>query len=164
MPHVIRIAGLLGASLAIACGARPTAGHEEGGIDTLAWLSGTWQTADQPPSGERWAREGDRLLGTGFAMRPADCAGVDACDDVEEITEQLEIVVREGSLVYVATPIAQERTEFVISEASATHFVAENPSHDFPTRIEYRLHESPRRIEAHVSNAERGFDLVLLAR
>ena len=158
----ISLATLLGS-----CGAAPAPAPEaRSRIEALSWLVGQWETDGANPTGERWSRDGGRLVGEGFTARSTDCGGEhdEVCNRLEELTEELEIVERDGTLLYVATPVSQARTEFQITEASPSHLVAESPAHDFPTRIEYRLLEGPRRIEAHVSNAERGFDLILLAR
>lgn len=120
-------------------------------IEALAWLVGDWQAQDAAPVGERWRREQDRLVGVGYTITAGEPTQ----------TETMEIREREGGLVYIASPVGQARTEFAIGEADAHHFVAVNPSHDFPQRIEYRLEE--RRIRALVSAGDRGFELLLVA-
>ena len=49
-------------------------------------------------------------------------------------------------------------TLFKITSQTDTSFVAENPTHDFPTKIIYWLEN--KQLKAHVSNKEFGIDFV----
>lgn len=153
--------------LVFGCGAsaaaRPTslAHHAE----ELRWLEGRWQTNEEGATGETWQWSEGALTGAGYIVPPVDCAapepGAEAgCVGTPMETERLEIVERDGALLYVASPVDQARTEFMITELDAQHFVAENPLHDFPTRIEYQL--VPGGLHLTVSSAERSFELSLL--
>jgi hypothetical protein len=53
--------------------------------------------------------------------------------------EFLRIVECDGGLVYVAQPGGRAPTEFVLTEASKTRAVFENPRHDSPQRIVYEI-------------------------
>jgi hypothetical protein len=53
--------------------------------------------------------------------------------------EFLRIVEKEGGLVYIAQPGGRPPTEFVLTELGGRSAAFENPSHDFPERIEYKL-------------------------
>ncbi len=149
--------GLLG------CGAAPSAGAARGSatLDDLGWLLGTWQSGDDEPAGERWVRGAHGFVGSGYVVQPTECEDEAPCRGEPIETESLELIERDGSLLYVATPRTQARTEFVITELDASHFVAENPEHDFPTRIEYR--RTPVGLHVIVSSSERSFTLDLLA-
>jgi hypothetical protein len=142
------------------CGASPpdpprTTPH----LEDVAWLLGTWQSQDDEPAGERWARGAHGFVGSGYVIPPAACAESEECTAEPVETESLELIERDGALIYIATPRTQERTEFVITELDAAHFVAENPEHDFPTRIEYR--RTTRGVHVVVSSSERSFALDL---
>lgn len=157
----MRLLALYPAFLLLACGSAHTpptpAAHP------LAWLEGTWQ--DDEGTGEHWfhAADDDVLMGQGFLVR---ALMEDEHDEnpraVEQTTETMEIIHRADAYVYVASPEGQTRTEFVITTLEANHFIAENPTHDFPTRIEYTLEGET--LTAHVSSSERQFSLVLVRR
>lgn len=144
------------------CGASPPGeARAVADLDDVAWLLGTWESQDAEPVGERWVRGAHGLVGSGYVIPPVECTGEGACAAEPVETESLELIERDGALVYVATPRTQERTEFVITELDAAHFVAENPEHDFPTRIEYR--RGPLGLQVVVSSSERSFTLELVA-
>ncbi len=56
--------------------------------------------------------------------------------------EFLRIINRDSDLRYLAQPGGRAPTEFIASEISAESVVFENPSHDWPKRIEYRRTDS----------------------
>jgi hypothetical protein len=53
--------------------------------------------------------------------------------------EFLRIEEREGRLFYVALPSGQKETAFGAIEIADSTVLFENPEHDFPRRIRYRL-------------------------
>jgi hypothetical protein len=122
----------------------------------LAWLTnGPWQTeadAEGCFSVETWRRVDDtHLAGQSIAMCSAD-------DAVARVEEEIVLEQRADGIFYVASPVGQERTEFELTEGDASHFVVENPAHDFPTRIAYRRIDETH-AEATVSGPERSFTL-----
>jgi hypothetical protein len=145
-------------------------------LDDVAWLAGTWLADGAERGGERWSVDAGRLVGLGFTYERSDCERVahgsggmggsscSPCPLEPAITEVLEIVEREGVLVYVATPRGQVRTDFVITEVGPTHLVAENPAHDFPTRIEYRLDPAAGALHVVASSPSRRLELHLRGR
>lgn len=149
-----------------ACGASPP--HDEAraprDVDDVAWVLGSWESQDEEPVGERWVRGAHGFVGSGYVIPPGECEGEGeegACRAEPVETESLELIERDGVLIYVATPRTQARTEFVITELDAAHFVAENLEHDFPTRIAYR--RTPFGLHVVVSSSERSFTLDLFA-
>jgi hypothetical protein len=140
------------------CGAShpPVASPRSAQLVDLAWLTlGPWQTeadADGCFSIETWQRVDDtHLTGQSIAVCAAD-------DSVAHVTEEIVFEERSTGIFYVASPVGQERTEFQLTESDASHFVVENPAHDFPTRIAYRLIDETH-VEAVVSGPERSFTL-----
>ncbi len=124
-------------------------------IDDVAWLVGRWETAPDEHGctyREEWQRQSDMLL-SGH--------GRETCEpplaEREPFDEDLRVEAEAEGHVYVAWPTGQDRTGFEFTSSSATGFVAENPDHDFPTRIEYRRTESG--IDAIVSGPTRSFTL-----
>lgn len=145
------------------CGASPPdQARTTGDLEDIAWLLGTWESRDDEPAGERWVRSAHGFVGSGYVIPPGECS-----DDAAEApcaaepveTESLELIERDGGLIYIATPRSQARTEFAVTELDAAHLVAENPEHDFPSRIEYR--RTPIGLHVIVSSSERSFTLDL---
>ena len=132
--------------LALSCAARVRPTTE------LSWLEGSWWS-DDGAIGERWESDGrGGLRGLGLSRG----------EEGIEVSEELELVRRDGHWIYVATPREQARTEFVVTERTEERFVAENPEHDFPTRLEYRREGD--RVYVRVSSPTRGFELELVRR
>ncbi|MEP5614278.1 MAG: DUF6265 family protein [Cyclobacteriaceae bacterium] len=99
----------------------------------LDWLVGKWER-ENVRSGrtafEIWERQGDSLNGIGVTMQGADTVFV----------EKLNIISKEGQLYYIANVSANASpTLFKISMYDASGFVSENPEHDFPKKIVYKL-------------------------
>jgi uncharacterized damage-inducible protein DinB len=97
----------------------------------LAWLAGCW---DDVRGGrtveEQWmAPRGGVLLGMGRTSGGARPANY----------EQMRIEEREGKLVFVARPSGQPEAAFTQVELTDSLVAFENPTHDFPQRIVYRL-------------------------
>jgi hypothetical protein len=60
----------------------------------------------------------------------------------EKTVEYEFIVLRQdanGDIFYVAKPSGQPEASFKLTRGSATEAVFENPEHDFPQRISYKL-------------------------
>jgi hypothetical protein len=100
----------------------------------LSWLEGTWVRTNVKPgrSGtERWVRRsGNELMGWGVSMKGADTSFV----------EKLKVIVKSGSIYYVSdVPENAKPVDFILTSIDDDGFVCENPSHDFPKKISYRL-------------------------
>ena len=100
----------------------------------LNWLQGEWNrvNAKQGRSGhERWTKITDtELKGWGVTMKGADTAFV----------EKLKLVVKDSHIFYVAdTPGNKEPVYFTLTSLTDNSFECENPAHDFPKKITYRL-------------------------
>lgn len=102
-------------------------------IDQLEWLVGKWQRANTRPGSqafESWQKSNEALIGIGVTLKGTDTVFV----------EKLKIVLKDGALNYVAD-VAQNGKPifFKITSMNEKGFVSENPTHDFPKKIEYRL-------------------------
>ncbi len=114
-------------------------------LNEITWMLGKWerQNIKQGQSAfENWKKESDdRFSGTGISMKGTDTTFV----------EKLSIVIKEGGLFYVAEVSHNaEPTYFKITEISENGFVCENPQHDFPKKIEYKL-ETGEKLTAIIS-------------
>jgi hypothetical protein len=67
----------------------------------------------------------------------------------------------EGKLVFIALPSGQKETTFVASAVAKDSVTFENPEHDFPQKVMYRLQPGDRlvaRIEGMRGGTLRGVD------
>jgi hypothetical protein len=99
-------------------------------LQSLAWLAGCWAGAGELQYFEQWmAPEGGLMLGMSRTIRPGK----------PPLFEYVRIVEEEGKLYYIARPSNQPEARFELTKSSSLEFVFENPAHDFPQRIIYRL-------------------------
>jgi hypothetical protein len=96
------------------------------------WLAGCWHV-DRADGGydEFWLPPtADGTIGVSREVRRGRTVAY----------EFLRIELRPGPVVaYIAAPSGQAPAEFLLAEHEPGKLVFENPKHDFPTRIEYRL-------------------------
>ena len=101
--------------------------------DALAWLAGSWRAAEAGGASaeENWTEpRGGTMLATGRQVRGGRTA----------FFEFLRIEERKGgALVYVAQPLGRPGVDFAATRIGAHEVVFENPRHDSPKRIAYRL-------------------------
>lgn len=103
-------------------------------LASFTWLIGTWENMDMEPgetAAETWSRgEAGSLLGLGCTLRGNDTVFI----------EKLKIVKKDGDWYYVADVSHNAAPVFFkMTSVNASGFVCENPEHDFPQKISYRL-------------------------
>lgn len=101
-------------------------------IENLGWLSGQWKSAgEQVQIEEHWTDvAGGTLLGVSRTVRGEKTA----------FFEYLRIEARGGQIYYIALPGGRAPgTAFRLVKLEGQEAVFENPMHDFPKRIIYRL-------------------------
>ena len=91
------------------------------------WLLGCWQS--ERGFQEVWTEKTPTsLLGEGYKL-----------DGVErKPTETMLIQLDDAQVMFTASPVGQKETEFTGVQLIEGFARFENPSHDFPQRIEYR--------------------------
>ena len=98
-------------------------------VDRLAWMAGCWE------------QRGPGRVVTEMWMPPAGGVMMGASRTVSGTTvrefEQLRIVARGDTLVYIARPSGQALTEFRSTSITEGSVRFENPTHDFPRAIAY---------------------------
>lgn len=104
-------------------------------VKSFHWLQGSWQMQTRRGTiTEKWAISNDSTLaGTSMMTR---------ADGTEIPLEKIELSHRNGHYYYIPTVKNQngeQPVEFKITSHSEKGFVAENPQHDFPKRISYKL-------------------------
>jgi len=112
-----------------AAGADPAAAPA--GIERAAWIAGCWERISASFTiEEQWmVPRGGSMLGMSRTVRG---------DSLIEF-EYLAIREEAGRLAYEAHPSGQETAAFLSSAVTDSSIVFENPGHDFPQRIGYRL-------------------------
>jgi hypothetical protein len=147
----LAVGAILGA--AMPCSAQP----REQPLAALAWLAGCWASVNgEAGSGEQWMPPaGGTMFGVGRTVKRG------ATVEHEFLQIQLN---REGTLVYIASPSGQRPTTFTATSVSESSVTFENPQHDFPQRVIYRLIDGDRlaaRIEGVQEGAPRSVDFPL---
>ena len=101
-------------------------------VEELAWLAGCWASVGaEAGSGEQWmAPAGGTLLGVNRSVKGSKTVA----HEFLQIRESTS-----GDLEYVANPSGQSEAIFSTVRLSENEVVFENPEHDFPQRIIYRL-------------------------
>jgi hypothetical protein len=123
-------------------------------IADLAWLSGCWASADQAAgSGEQWmSPAGGTMLGVSRTIS----------DGKTVAFEFIRIVqTDDGGLVFIASPSGQNTTGFALVSVNEKEVIFENPDHDYPQRIIYRLLTDDQllgRVEGTINGKERAID------
>jgi hypothetical protein len=124
-------------------------------LKDLSWLEGTWNRTNVKPgraAHERWVRtENNDLQGWGVSMNGSDTSFV----------EKIRIALKDNELNYVAdVPENKEPIYFKFTELTATGFVCENPTHDFPKKISYRL--DGKNLKATISGDGKSMDYLFV--
>lgn len=103
--------------------------------DSLSWLTGRWKLSNSKGiTFEEWHVANDStLMGRSYRIP-------DGGDTV--LQETIELAFRGGRWYYIPTAVGQNNDQpvsFPVIFLRGTEFIAENPDHDFPQRISYRL-------------------------
>jgi hypothetical protein len=99
-------------------------------IDKLGWMTGNWvQKSATEDVHENWlGPKGNVMVATNLTARPGKGASF----------EFLRIGVKDGKLVYFASPGGRPPVEFAVAQIGDGTVTFENPSNPYPTRIIYR--------------------------
>ncbi len=113
----------------------------------IEWLLGNWNRTNvrAPRTGaEIWKKSSEESwIGRGITMKGKDTIFV----------EKIRIAVENDRLYYIAdVPENKKPVYFEILEVGENTFTCENPQHDFPKKIYYRLEGT--KLYAKVSGAE----------
>jgi hypothetical protein len=123
-------------------------------VAAFAWLAGCWaNVAGEFGTGEVWtAPAGGTMLGVSRTVRDGKTVEYEFMQ-IREIAP--------GQLAFVAHPSGQAQAAFPLVQSSPGELVFEDPAHDFPQRVIYRLVPPDRlhaRIEGTLQGKDRGVD------
>lgn len=123
-------------------------------VTSLAWLAGCWQAEQgEAGSGEHWLPPAG---GTMFGVSRTVKNGKTVAYEFVQVRLNAE-----GKLVYIALPSGQKKATFAASAVGSDSVTFENPEHDFPQKVIYRLQPDGRllaRIEGMRDGKLRGVD------
>ncbi|MDX1459878.1 MAG: DUF6265 family protein [Xanthomonadales bacterium] len=142
--------GLLLTMVTLAARAEP----ECGSLDELAWLAGHWEArTSNSRIVERWTRVSDATA-EGYGEVYDRASGELKSREVLRLVEMGGTIFYLPKVAHNPLPIA-----FRLTSCGPKHATFENPDHDFPTRIAYRMEEDGR-LSADVRGHDRnGFTL-----
>jgi hypothetical protein len=125
-------------------------------IKDLSWMTGCWEMSDKGEIvAEQWTKPaGQTMFGISRTIKNEKTTGF----------EFLRIVQNADGVFYIARPSgAKEDTSFKLTKLAEKEAVFENPEHDFPQTIIYRLVDAnslTARVEAKAKNGKvSGFDI-----
>ncbi len=145
--------------LSLLVAATPTFAGECASLDGLDWLLGQWeQVGETAITRETWTRVSAATFeGVGETL--------DAKDGSRRAWESLRLVAMRGQVFYLAKTKGNLRpVAFTLTECEEGVAVFDNPEHDFPRRLAYRLTEAGTLDVAVSDGGERGFALTLRRR
>jgi hypothetical protein len=103
-------------------------------VESLSWMAGHWSAtrADGGVTEEAWlAPKGGLMLGVNRTLTAKGKVSF----------EFLRIEDTPDGVVYLASPSGQPATPFKLTAANSSRATFENPEHDFPKRLTYRLED-----------------------
>ena len=101
------------------------------GVEQLAWMAGCWrQESGGRVADEIWmAPSGGAMLGMNRTVAGGRTVSF----------EFMQIGADAGRIVFTARPSGQADASFTLLKSGDRDVVFENPAHDFPQRVMYRL-------------------------
>lgn len=120
-------------------------------IDGINWLAGCWNsTKNGSVSMERWNKPmGKMMLSTSQMVKNGKTLSF----------EFLRIVENDLGIYYISKPSEnKEETSFKLVKFSGNEVIFENPEHDFPQRIIYRL-EKDKSLFARIEGKNNGKEM-----
>ena len=101
-------------------------------VENISWLAGCWAgKANGREFTEQWMKPaGDTMLGMGRTVAKGKTV------DFEFMQIRQE---QPGDIYFVAKPSGQQEASFKLVTTNARELIFENPTHDFPQRVIYRL-------------------------
>ena len=125
-----------------------TGAQAQDSLAPISWLAGCWKAENaEPGSGEQWMPlAGDTLMGVSRTVRGG-----------KTVTWEFMRIARhdDGGFAFFAQPASRPPNSFKVVALDAQHVAFENPAHDFPQKIVYRL-ESPGQLRAHIEGTRNG--------
>ncbi len=123
-------------------------------IDDLSWIAGCWENKGKTEGSytmEHWTKPAGMMLAVSRTVKNGRVG----------FFEYLRIIEKDADIFYVAKPAnAEKETFFKLVLLENKNAVFENPEHDFPQRIVYKLENENTiavRVEADKDGKPKGF-------
>ena len=121
-------------------------------FESLKWLEGKWQRTNVKPgvkAHEEWHPAAhDEFQGLGVTMKESDTV----------FLEKIKIIMKDGNIYYVADVRENQAPVYFKFTSITPHgFICENPEHDFPKKIEYRLSKSDLTVTISAGSKSQGY-------
>ncbi|MEQ6124120.1 DUF6265 family protein [Pseudotenacibaculum sp. MALMAid0570] len=127
---------------------------EKNELKDVEFLVGTWKVEGRE-SYESWEQIEGKLSGESYKIK----------EGIKKVSESLKIESKDNQIVYTATVFNQNQGKgisFVLNTDNKQLFSFENPNHDFPNKIQYKV-LSEKELEVHVlGNDGKGFSYKLI--
>jgi hypothetical protein len=122
--------------------------QEQPPVTSLSWLAGCWRAdGAEAGSNEHWlAPAGGTMLGVARTVK----GGKTVSHEFMQIRAN-----EQGKLVFIAAPSGQTPATFPLSASSENAVTFENPAHDFPQRVIYKL-TAPDKLGARIEGMRNG--------
>ena len=121
-------------------------------FEKLYWLNGSWNQTNITKPGqalvEQWTKSGDyEMKGQATTTQNGDTVFV----------ERTTLLIKDNAIYYVAdVPQNKQPVYFKLTALTPNEFTCENPQHDFPKKITYKL--SGTQLKATISGNGKSFD------
>ncbi len=119
-------------------------------LKDLHFLAGTWKV-EKKENYEAWKLNKDNLLeGSSYKIKGGN----------KQIDEQLSIKMNAEKIIYTAKVLNQNNAQpidFVLNKEVKGKFSFENPSHDFPKKIQYTKLNDTTLFVAVLGDGDKGF-------
>jgi hypothetical protein len=120
------------------------------GLKPVQFLAGTWKTENKD-SYEVWKINTDGSMeGHAYQMKAGE----------KVITEYLNIRIIDGKVTYQAKALGQNNNQtipFVLNTAVQDQLSFENPTHDFPKKIQYKALDEKTILVSVLGEGDKGF-------
>ena len=148
MPRTPALARAIVVALA-ACGTlAPAFGQAPTALGRMSWLAGCWAgEAAEPGTQEHWMQPtGGTMIGMGRTVKAGK-------------TIEFEFMrihaAPDGKLLFTALPSGQKETTFTEFRSGESEIGFENPGHDFPQRVIYKM-QGTTRLLASIEGTRKG--------
>ncbi len=127
---------------------------QKANLQELYFLIGTWKMEGKD-NYESWKKIEDKLVGKSFKM----------INGQEQVSETIEISVQGHNIVYTPTVFDQNEglaIPFILKSSKENKFSFENPEHDFPKKIQYKILTKKELLVSVLGKNDKGFSYKLM--
>jgi len=127
---------------------------QQANLNQVKFLIGTWKMEGKE-SYENWEKSENILVGKSFKIK----------DGQKKVSETLEIIIQNNQIIYVPTVFNQndgKSIPFVLESNKENLFSFENPKHDFPKKIQYKIVNDNELYVSVLGDNDQGFSYKLI--